>query len=255
MRRYTAEEIQFLRDNVKGRSYADIIALFNERFGTDKTQGQIKCVLSKRGLKTGPKFTQEQIEFIRDNIVGTPLKDMTILFNRQFGTAYPQTKITSAVYRHGFKNGIDAKLKKGWEPTQFKPGHIPYCKGKKRWWVGGEETQFKKGNVPWNYRPIGSEKISDGYVWVKVADPHKWKIKHRLVWEAANGPVPKGHVVIFGDGNRMNFELDNLLLVSRRQLVVMNARGLISEDPELTKAGIAVADVYLKIHERKRKGT
>ncbi|MEN6487843.1 MAG: HNH endonuclease [Smithella sp.] len=65
-------------------------------------------------------------------------------------------------------------------------------------------TQFKKGNKPANWVPIGTERTNrDGYVEVKIADGRlnkNWKAKHIFIWETANGPVPKGHVVIFGDG-------------------------------------------------------
>jgi hypothetical protein len=33
---------------------------------------------------------------------------------------------------------------------------------------------------------------------------------HAAKWEKANGRVPRGHVVAFVDGDRMNIELDNL---------------------------------------------
>lgn len=61
-----------------------------------------------------------------------------------------------------------------------------------------------KGNLPHNTKPIGYERISkDGYVEVKVkmrpSSPYcndNFIPKHRLLWEAENGPVPKGHKLI-----------------------------------------------------------
>ncbi|KAA0944169.1 HNH endonuclease [Sporosarcina sp. ANT_H38] len=50
--------------------------------------------------------------------------------------------------------------------------------------------------------------------------------KQRLIWKNAYGPIPNGHVVIFGDGNQCNCELNNLVLVSRRILSVLNGRNL-----------------------------
>lgn len=88
---------------------------------------------------------------------------------------------------------------------------------------------------------------------IKIADPGKWKSKHIILWEEANGPVPKGHVVIFSDRNQQNVTLDNLLLISRQELAVMNKRGLIANNAELTKTGVAIADIYLKIGERNKK--
>ena len=60
------------------------------------------------------------------------------------------------------------------------------------------------------------------------------------------------------DGGRVNekhtnFDPDNLILVSRKQLVRMNQRGLIHDDAELTKTGAIIADIYNKIGERKKK--
>ncbi|GHV76492.1 hypothetical protein AGMMS49942_13130 [Spirochaetia bacterium] len=101
--------------------------------------------------------------------------------------------------------------------------------------------------------PVGTEVIdTDGYVKVKIADPKTWKVKHRIIWEKANGPVPKGNVIIFADGNRMNVKLKNLLMVSRKELAVMNRSGLIYENAEFTKTGKLIADIKIGIADRKR---
>ncbi|WP_233095998.1 HNH endonuclease signature motif containing protein [Alicyclobacillus sp. SO9] len=102
--------------------------------------------------------------------------------------------------------------------------------------------------------PVGSERVNaDDYVDIKIADPNRWRGKHLIVWEEYHGRhVPKGHVVIFGDRNRRNFDPDNLILVSRAQLAVMNKQGLIQDHAELTRSGVIVADLYQKISQRKR---
>ena len=41
-----------------------------------------------------------------------------------------------------------------------------------------------------------------------------WRPKSYVVWEAANGPVPEGHVLIFLDGNGLNCDLSNIMCVS-----------------------------------------
>ena len=51
-----------------------------------------------------------------------------------------------------------------------------------------EKTMFRKGNVPATHRPVGTETLrSDGYIWVKVEEPNKWRLKQRLLWEQHNG--------------------------------------------------------------------
>jgi len=203
------------------------------------------------------KYTDEHINFLENNIKGRSHREMAIMFNEHFGTDFPASIISSLTFRHGLKNGIDCQFNKGHEPTQFRKGMSPWNKGVKGINFGGKQTQFKKGNKPANWMPIGSERVNaDGYVDIKIADgklQKNWKGKHVLIWEEANGPIPPGHVLLFADGNPLNVILDNLLLVSRRKLLVMNKRGLISSDSELTKTGVVVADIYLKIGERKKK--
>ena len=41
--------------------------------------------------------------------------------------------------------------------------------------------------------------------------------RHKLVWEAFNGEIPDGHIVIHIDGDRTNDRIDNLELVTRSE--------------------------------------
>lgn len=79
-----------------------------------------------------------------------------------------------------------------------------------------KKTMFKKGQKPQNYQKVGTERLNkDGYIAVKVADPDVWKLKHRLVWEQHNGPIPKGHNIQFKDKNTKNCDITNLYIISR----------------------------------------
>lgn len=203
------------------------------------------------------KYSVEHIEYITANIQGRSFKELTAMFNQEFGMDLKVSTMVSLSDRHGLHNGRDTRLNKGYEPTQFKKGHAPANKGQKGIsYPGMEPTQFKKGNRPYNWVPLGSERITkDGYIQVKIDDgkfQHNWKGKHILVWEEHNGPLPQGHVVIFGDGNNRNFEPGNLLLVSRKQLVRLNQHNLIKDNASLTRAGVIIADIYNKIGERKK---
>jgi hypothetical protein len=201
------------------------------------------------------KYTAEQIQYIAANITGRRFTELTAMFNDRFGLNISKSAMVSLSDSHGLHNGRDCRFNIGYEPTQFRKGMTPWNKGKKR--TGGyEPTQFKKGNKPANYKPVGTERTNtDGYVEIKIADPSKWKGKHIIIWEEANGAIPKGHVLLFADKNQQNVTLENLLLISRRELAVMNKRGLISSNAEFTKIGVSIADIHLKIGERKRKSS
>jgi len=199
--------------------------------------------------KAQHKYTPEQIEFIRENIKNMIWKELTMKFNETYGTNLSYKALAATGKRYKIQTG---------RTGQFPKGLTPWNKGMKGLsFPGMEATQFKPGNVPHTWVPIGSERITkDGYIQVKIQDGKKqknWRGKHILIWEAANGPLPEGHAIIFGDGNKRNFDPANLLLVSRAQLARMNQRGLIQDDAELTKTGILIADIYNKIGERKKK--
>lgn len=191
-------------------------------------------------------FTPEEKKFVKDHVNDLSNTELTKIFNEHFRLDLTIKQIKAFKKNHKLSSGLDGR---------FQPGHVPFNKGKKG--VGGwEPTQFKKGHRPHNYKPVGTERVNgDDYVDVKIADPNKWKGKHVLIWEEHNGPVPKGYAVIFGDGNRRNFDPANLILVSRAQLAILNKRNLIQDNAELTRTGIILADIYGKIGERKRKKT
>lgn len=189
------------------------------------------------------KWSEKQYKFLVDNAKGIENKTLTEIFNKEFNLNLKVTQIKAAKKRKKISSGLDGK---------FQNGKEPWNKGLKGASLGGKATQFKKGNRPHNYMPIGSERVNgDGYVDIKIADPNKWRAKHHIIWEEHNGPVPGGHAIIFGDGNNRKFDINNLILVSRQQLLILNRNNLIQNDADLTRTGVIVADIYQKMNERK----
>jgi hypothetical protein len=203
-------------------------------------------------------YSVEQIAWLKEHVMGRSRQELADAFNAHFCLELTPSQIKSACARHGLRSGRDCR---------FPPGNTPHNTGVKGFGAGAagkgaQATRFRKGNLPWNYRPVGSERRTtphrrDGYyqIDVKIADPNVWKAKHLLVWEAAHGPVPPGHVLLFADQDRENCTLENLILVSRRELAVLNKRSLISDDADLTSTGLNVAKLILLMNERKGRKT
>lgn len=112
--------------------------------------------------------------------------------------------------------------------SRFTSGHATWNKGIS-FDAGGRsaETQFKHGQRPHTWNPIGHERLTkEGYLQRKVSDTgvtrRDYVAVHRLVWIEHNGPAPAGYAVVFRDGNNRNFDIDNLELVSRADLMARN---------------------------------
>lgn len=249
---YTEEMKNFLRNHYNGKTIRQIQQEFNIEFNVNITYCAMKSYLIKNNIKVGhknnKKFKEEHINFLKENVNGITLKELTNKFNKKFNMKASESSISNLKSKYGLRSGIVG--------GRFEKGHVPNNKGKHmtlEQYRKCKSTMFKKGNIPFNYKPIGSERIDrDGYTYIKVAEPNKWKLKHRLLWENNNGPIPEKHKLIFADGNRQNICLDNLILVSYAEAFIMNQKKLIKKDKYLTKTGATVAKVLDKVNKRKR---
>ena len=189
----------------------------------------------------GHRYTEEEHKFLQAFIPGHTYKEIAEAYNKKFIEPITESRVKGYMANHRINNGLTGR---------FKKGHIPANKGTHPPTVGRMgETQYKKGNLPHNTRPVGYERITkDGYIEVKVkmrpSHPNcndNFIAKHRLVWEAENGPIPKGYKLTFLDGNRQNCSLENLALITNAEHLQMTRQGLRSGIPQITETGILIA--------------
>lgn len=130
---------------------------------------------------------------------------------------------------------------KRYAEKRFQPGNVPWIKGKK---LPGRisSTSFAQGQRPHNWMPLGAHKLSsDGYLVRKIREGNNgalnWEAVHRLVWKAANGPIPPRHVIAFKPGMKTavleEITLDKIECISLEE----NARrnNIWETDPEMMK--------------------
>lgn len=201
------------------------------------------------------KYTPEQRQFFIDYVPGHSHKEITEEFNRRFNDNIKVSTVKGYIANHKLNTGRTGR---------FEKGNIPWSKGKKmspEQYEKCKGTMFKAGERSKTREAVGTENVDKyGYTWVKVSDyPYEagsprnnWQMKHRLVYEQAHGPIPEGIRIIFLDGDKTNFDLDNLAPVTSSTICRMNRNGLFSEDPEATKSGIVVAELITKISELER---
>ncbi len=162
-------------------------------------------------------MTNEQIEYLKTIVKGKNIKEIAELLNDKFN-------------------------------TQFSKSHIAYKKNKYNIRSGPIAT-FEKGHIPLRYKPIGHERVKNGHIYIKIAEPSVYISKQRYIYEKAYGKIPKGYVVIFKDRNKRNFDLENLMLVSQSEFLIMNDNHLYKENAELTEVGTLIAKIIDKTNK------
>lgn len=192
------------------------------------------------------KWTEEEKAFLVEFAYGHTIKEITEAFNKKYATELSLKAIASSMKRYGAKTGNTGR---------FVKGQVSHNKGKKmspELYEKCKATMFKKGNIPPQYRPVGSERDDkDGYIEIKVADPNKWELKHKHIYEEAYGEVPKGYKVIFLDGDKRNFDLNNLKCISQAENLYLNRYKLRFKDKDLTETAVNMAKLNTAIKERK----
>lgn len=184
------------------------------------------------------KYTDLEKAFMRDFIPGHTYKEIQEAFIKKFNWDITVGQIKGYMANHKINSGT-----KG----HFSKGHVPANKGKKmspEIYEKVKHTMFQKGHAPQNHRPVGSERVSrDGYIEIKVAEPDKWKLKHRVVWEMAHGEIPKDHVIIFKDNDKTNTDIDNLILTEKGVNATLNKTGLCKMSGEFKETVILIAQL------------
>lgn len=188
------------------------------------------------------KYTVEQLGYLEAN-KEMPRQELTDAFNAKFGTSYDKQVLRTLCKRKGWFTGRNGRFGKDSQP--WNKGTVGVMKANSGSWT-------KTNRLEWNRKPIGYERFHiDGYVMVKVAEPNKFKLKHVFIWENANGPVPDKHVIRFKDGNKTNFNLDNLACISLGANARLNKQykhG--AADAELKPLLITMAQIDQKIYEK-----
>ena len=198
-----------------------------------------------KNKKPQHRWTDEEKEYLASIVKGKTYKELLALMNEKFGYEFSSQQIESALRRYNLKTG---------NTGQFKKYQEPWNKGLKGY-MGANKTSFKKGTIPPNYKPIGTERFAkDGYIEVKVKNPNVWELKHRYIYKKHHGEIPNGYNVIFADKNISNFDIDNLILVSKAEMLILNKNKLIFEDKDFTKVGVNIAKILDKTSNLKPRG-
>ena len=185
------------------------------------------------GRKVRRIWTTSEDDLLRSRYADEPTESIAAALNRTLSAIYSRVSALGIAKSETFLARMRSdqlqRLGVVGEATRFAAGQTPWNRGI-RHNVGGRssETRFKPGHKTHNWRPIGYERMTwDGYLERKVTDTGvkriDYRLVHHLVWRAAGREIPPGHALTFRDGDKRNFDLDNLELLPRKQLMQRNS--------------------------------
>lgn len=189
-------------------------------------------------------FTDEIMTFIAENYKGKTNQELTDIVNTKFQTNFSRLQIKHYKNRNHLDSGLTGYYSKG---------SVPWNKGTKGV-VKPNSGNFKPGHRSANWKPVGSKRVTrDGYVEIKVSNKPKWKLAHRLLWEKEIGPLKKNEALVFLDGDKTNVSLDNLELITRSELAVINHQVKLEKNTDINKTKIIMARLISARTTAKRK--
>lgn len=220
---FSVEQNEWLR---KHHSPDKIVRLLTEEYnafwGENRSVGTMKQHCKKLGLKQdyGQPFTSQQHAWLLENSRFMDYKETTERFNEIFSAS----RSPNVIKNYCNKLGVG-----------FKNDHR------------------------WTSEKIGTEKIRNGFVWVKISDYSikdtgkpsgyaNWRQKSHIVWEQHYGAMPpEGYTIVFLDRNKQNCNIENLYAVNGKVLREMSKKSWWRSDPEFTLAAIKWCELFYAI--------
>lgn len=184
-------------------------------------------------------FTLEQDQYLKDNYLDIPVKQMARHLEISSPVVFKRLK------KLQLKVPVEISLSRK-RKNLFKPGHVPANKGKKmKEFLHPEHIQllkkhqFKKGNEPHNTLEDGvirkrkDTRTGRAYLYIRVSKGN-WKLLQREVYRNEIGPLKKSEVVIFKNGNTLDCRPENLQKISKKENMQRNS--IHRYGPEIAKA-------------------
>ncbi|WP_028521991.1 HNH endonuclease signature motif containing protein [Runella limosa] len=194
------------------------------------TQVAIQSRAKRLGLQKDRDFrgfwSPEEIEFFREHYPNTKNDELAEMLGRQ------ESQVIGMAQRMRLK-----KSKEFWKhinslPNAGKFGHRPaWNKGMKGLLLGSGTSRFKPSNIPHNEKYDGAitirwEQVTGRPIVMYRLARKKWIPYSHHVFASYYGEIPKGMIIRHRNGNRLDFRLENLELVTKRQNYLKNSPSL-----------------------------
>lgn len=244
--RYGNEVLERVKTLASTHTQAEIAEQINREFGCAVSESSVSKLMKRYGIEK-PRvvkhmrkssenyhvYTETEKEWLKQHQDEMPRDQLADTFNQVFGTAVSRTSIKDVCTKR-------LKLKRSQNTGCIQSG----------------DKRIDDIRLP-----VGTERIYNGYTWVKVNNiqfkgkvtsdkfRQNWCPKQVYLYEQAHGTIPVGYFVVFLDGNKQNFDLDNLYCINRRVLAMMSKNRWWTESREHTLTAIKWCELFYALRK------
>lgn len=211
---YTPAEVKWLRDNYNNFKFREMPDQLKKISGYDRDERAIQKKCYQLGLKDKKvlelkkqKYTSEINDFIVKNLNSMTHKEMAVKLGEKYGIKVNKHSLEE----HCRRSGIRKDAKENEIGTIIVKGGKTFIKTDNKRVNRGTPTHNDKGN------------------YMRLS---------RYLYRKHKGHIGDNEVVIHLDGDKDNFEINNLHKVDKATHCSMLSRGWRSSSAELTKTGV-----------------
>lgn len=231
--KWTESETEFLKKNYPGKGC---------RYCADKLNRTVESVKSRitilklKRIEWRKTWTKEDLDELTKLYPKTEGRVIAERFGVSLQAVYAQAAKLNLNKDPEFHFELNRKL--GTQlansdvsiKNRIKKGSVPPNKGKKmpeEFKKRIQHTFFTKGHQPKNTLFDGAvrqrhDKNGHDYKWIRISKG-KWIMLQVYNWEKVNGPIPKDKIIVAIDGNTLNCDPDNWMMISRAEHLERNS--------------------------------
>lgn len=265
---YTPEQNAWLAEHFPIMTNRELAEAFEERFGEPVTACAMSSWGSNHHMRKKPgvrsranrKYTDEQLDFLREAIPGRSLSQVNEMYEARFGVRLTRSALRNLRTKLGVHCGVNSgRFRKGQEPQNKGRPWSEWMPEESR--EGCRRTQFRKGEL----NGVAKERYhdllyvretEDGYLEIKVSPRNEKHAMQRWIplgafeWMKANGrDWPDGCRCVHADRNPKNCDADNIVPVPIRLWPLVNGANPSSlpwHDKETLEAAVLSARISVR---------
>lgn len=240
--KYTDDELDWIKENYNKNDLKSLTNEFNSKFSKNLNKLNMQYITyTKLKLRKTQRYSKDEDEFLKENVNKfKTYKDLTIAFNDKFNKNKNKKSIE-------IRCQTVLKINKNTNIGRIKKGEILHNNNELP--LGTEVYDEVRENI-YIKTKLHQKSNFPKYKESKSREYPYWTLKQQKIYEDEFGQIGKDEMIIFLDGNRKNYNLDNLFCIKRTEWIRLVRNKWYGTDKNLTRTAIELIRLKRNIKEK-----